>query len=71
MNPLAMKSLIIFFVVVLLSSYSICSQKLDNKGKTIKILSFNILHGTTTRGDFDLDAIAKVIIEADPDFMAI
>jgi len=37
----------------------------------LKILSFNILHGATTRGDFNLDAIAKVIIDADPDFVAL
>ncbi|UBM59046.1 endonuclease/exonuclease/phosphatase family protein [Marinilongibacter aquaticus] len=38
--------------------------------KTIKVLSFNILHGATTKGDFDLDHIAKVISDADPDFVA-
>lgn len=38
---------------------------------TIKIMSFNILHGATTKGDFDLDAIAKVIIEANPDMVAL
>lgn len=37
----------------------------------VKVLSFNILHGATTKGDFDLDAIAKVILEADPDFVAL
>jgi endonuclease/exonuclease/phosphatase family metal-dependent hydrolase len=37
----------------------------------VKVLSFNILHGATTKGDFDLDAIARVIIEADPDFVAL
>lgn len=37
----------------------------------IKVLSFNILHGATTKGDFNLDNIAKVIIDADPDFVAL
>jgi len=35
------------------------------------VLSFNILHGATTKGDFDLDLIAKVIIDADPDLVAL
>jgi len=39
--------------------------------RTITVLSFNILHGATTQGDFDLDAIAQVILDADPDFVAL
>jgi endonuclease/exonuclease/phosphatase family metal-dependent hydrolase len=37
----------------------------------VKILSFNILHGATMKGNFDLDLIAKVIIDTDPDFVAL
>jgi endonuclease/exonuclease/phosphatase family metal-dependent hydrolase len=37
----------------------------------LKVMTFNILHGATTRGDFDLDSIAKVIIEANPDLVAL
>lgn len=44
--------------------------QIDNN-RVIKVLTFNILHGATTKNDFDLDAIAKVIIEADPDFVAL
>jgi endonuclease/exonuclease/phosphatase family metal-dependent hydrolase len=43
----------------------------ENNSREVKVLSFNILHGATTKGDFDLDAIAKVIIEANPDFVAL
>ena len=43
----------------------------DENSRKIKILSFNILHGATTKGDFDLDAIARVIIESKPDFVAL
>jgi endonuclease/exonuclease/phosphatase family metal-dependent hydrolase len=43
----------------------------QSDGKIVRILSFNILHGATTQGDFDLDAIAKVIIDAYPDFVAL
>jgi endonuclease/exonuclease/phosphatase family metal-dependent hydrolase len=43
-----------------------------DEGKTIiKVLTFNILHGATTIGDFNLDVIAKVIIDADPDLVAL
>jgi endonuclease/exonuclease/phosphatase family metal-dependent hydrolase len=34
-------------------------------------MTFNILHGATTKGNFDLDVIARVIIEADPDLVAL
>ncbi len=34
------------------------------------MLSFNILHGATTKDDFDLDVIAKVIMDANPDLVA-
>ncbi|MDA0196648.1 MAG: endonuclease/exonuclease/phosphatase family protein [Bacteroidetes bacterium] len=37
----------------------------------MRVLTFNILHGATTKGDFDLDAIANVIINAKPDFVAL
>jgi len=37
----------------------------------IKVLTFNILHGATTNNDFDLDAIAKVIIDSDADLVAL
>ncbi len=46
------------------------AQTIDAR-KEIKVLTFNILHGATTRGDFDLDAIAQVIVSADPDFVAL
>ncbi|HCR54053.1 MAG TPA: hypothetical protein DIW27_06525 [Cytophagales bacterium] len=60
----------LFVTVLCFSSLANFAQPLQS-GRTIKVLSFNILHGATTRGDFDLDAIAKVIIEADPDFVAL
>lgn len=38
---------------------------------TVKVMTFNILHGATTRGDFDLDRIAKVILDEAPDIVAL
>ena len=47
------------------------AQNDSGQKKVLKVMTFNILHGATTRGDFDLDAIAKVILEADPDIVAL
>lgn len=43
----------------------------DSKSKQVKVLSFNILHGATTKGDFNLDVIANVIKKANADFVSL
>jgi endonuclease/exonuclease/phosphatase family metal-dependent hydrolase len=45
-------------------------EKLDS-GDTLRVLSFNIYHGATMKGDFDLDLISEVIKAANPDFVAL
>jgi endonuclease/exonuclease/phosphatase family metal-dependent hydrolase len=47
------------------------TQSAADSDKIIKILTFNILHGATTRHDFNLDIIANVILKTDPDFVAL
>ena len=37
----------------------------------IRVMTFNIYHGETMAGDFDLDRIARVIVDADPDMVAL
>jgi endonuclease/exonuclease/phosphatase family metal-dependent hydrolase len=37
----------------------------------LRVLTFNILHGATLRGDFDLDRIAAIIRDAEPDLVAL
>ena len=37
---------------------------------TLKVMSFNILHGATTKNDFNLDTIAGVINKYKPDLVA-
>ncbi|MCB0631682.1 MAG: endonuclease/exonuclease/phosphatase family protein, partial [Lewinella sp.] len=46
-----------------------CQNETDSS-KIVRVLTFNILHGATTKGDFDLDLIAGVIREAKPDLVA-
>jgi len=66
-----MKLKITLILAIVLLNSTLWAQN-DIPGKTtIKVLSLNILHGATTKGDFDLDAIAKVIIEAEPDLVAL
>ncbi|SHJ92048.1 endonuclease/exonuclease/phosphatase family protein [Pseudozobellia thermophila] len=38
---------------------------------TLRVMSFNILHGATVRNDFNLDTIAAVIKSYDPDLVAL
>ena len=60
-----------FLALVLVSSSFTSAQMALDSSKIVKVLSFNILHGATTNNDFNLDAIAKVIIDTDPDFVAL
>lgn len=61
---------LLLLLTFLMWNTTFCQTKIDSI-KTIKVLSFNILHGATTKGDFDLDAIAKVILDVNPDFVAL
>ena len=62
----------ILIAIALLFTYqNVWSQTATDSSNIVKVLSFNILHGATTRHDFNLDLIAQVIIEANPDFVAL
>ena len=63
-----MKSILLSFLFI---SQILWSQTTTDSSKIVKVLSFNILHGATTKGDFDLDAIARVIKETAPDLVAL
>lgn len=65
------KAALVVFLTLMFWHQAACSQTPDNQGTVLKVLTFNILHGATTKGDFDLDAIAKVIIDAEPDLVAL
>ena len=47
-----------------------CQDSVDST-RVLRILSFNIYHGETMRGDFDLEQLARVIRQADPDLVAL
>jgi len=49
----------------------LASQMPVDSAKVVRILTYNILHGETLKGDFDLDRIAAVITQADPDLVAL
>jgi len=69
-----MKNIRQIYIIILsvsLTYSSTWSQSHIDNTKIVKILSFNILHGKTMKGDFNLDVIAKVIIDANPDFVAL
>ena len=66
MNP----KLLALFVFMLIGPAT-WSQTVVDSSKVIRVLSFNILHGATTLGNFDLDAIAQVIKKVDPHLVAL
>ncbi|MEM6380144.1 MAG: endonuclease/exonuclease/phosphatase family protein, partial [Bacteroidota bacterium] len=66
-----MRKVIIFSLCALLLCFSLSAQQTVDSSRFVKVLSFNILHGATTQGTFDLDTIAQLIIDADPDFVAL
>lgn len=65
-----MKRIKVIFYVLLLSS--ICfSQEQNNPNRTVRIFTYNILHGATLNNDFDLEKIANVIRSVAPDLVAL
>lgn len=69
-----MTSLKIFIPIIIallfIGKANIAQQK-NSDEITIRVLTFNILHGATTKGDFDLDKIASIIKQAHPDLVAL
>lgn len=65
-----MKIRLVFFILILSAGLA-GAQEQNSNNRVIKVMTFNILHGATTAGDFNLDNIAKVIIENDPDLVAL
>jgi len=65
-----MKKKLALFAVLLIFAVAVPAQE-NGKEVLVRVLTFNILHGATTKGDFDLDRIADVIRKASPDLVAL
>ncbi|WP_411032330.1 endonuclease/exonuclease/phosphatase family protein [Spongiimicrobium sp. 3-5] len=61
---------ITLLLLALVVSPPLRSQTKVDSTRIVKVLSFNILGGRTTKNDFNLDVLAKLINDADPDFVA-
>jgi endonuclease/exonuclease/phosphatase family metal-dependent hydrolase len=68
-----MKNLkVILFPFFIILPFTANAQEVaDNNRTLIRVLSYNILHGTTTNRDNDLDLVARAILKANPDVIAL
>lgn len=66
-----MKLKVALSITAIFLSQTVFSQTIVDSSKVVKVMTFNIYHGATTKGDFDLDVIASVIKNADPDLVAL
>ncbi len=62
-------TLAILCSMIILSPLVAQSQVIENR--LVKVLAFNVFGGRTTKLDFNIDAVAKVIQDADPDIVAL
>ena len=69
MKKMKLKTTITLLLVA--TTLSLFAQPNVTDKKYIKVLSFNVFGGRTTKLDFNLDAVAKVIKDTDPDLVAL
>lgn len=70
-NSDTMRNLFTVVLFILLTGSQVWAQSDSLSGRIIKVLSFNVYHGATMQKNYDLDVIARVIKDADPDFVAL
>ena len=60
-------------LLALASHYGTAMPRMEviDSSRLIRVLTYNILHGATMDGDFDLDQIANAIRRANPDLVAL
>jgi len=61
----------VILVFLLSGQIFLNAQSKADSCKIVKVLTFNILHGANTNGDFNLDVLANVIKQTDPDLVAL
>lgn len=64
-------SLLYVVCVLSMSSSFVEAQTTGTNECIIRVLTFNILHGATLKGDYNLDLIASVIKKTNPDLVAL
>jgi len=62
---------LLILTLLLAACSELASQLPVDSTRVVRILTYNILQGETLTGDFDLDRIAAVITQADPDLVAL
>lgn len=70
MKKLNFLVVILMLLLLTLSPESAGQMSVDSS-RLVRVLTYNILHGETLKGDFDLDLIAAVISAANPDLVAL
>ena len=65
-----MKKLILILCFPFVFTFS-RGQGIVDSIRVVRVLTYNIYHGATMKGDFDLDLIAKVINSVQPDLVAL
>ena len=55
-----MKKIYLILTVVIFFGTICTAQNNKSETTTLRVQTFNILHGATTKGDFDLDKIASI-----------
>lgn len=58
-------------LVIFLCTIVLQAQYIPDSTRVIRVLTFNILHGATTCGNYNLDLIAARIRETNPDIVAL
>ena len=61
---------LVFVIALCLPSFGQSSSE-NSASVQLRVLTFNIYHGATMKGDFDLELIASVIKKLDPDLVAL
>ena len=59
------------FGLYFLLTFQLSGQTEYEKNPILKVLTYNIYHGETMLGDFDLDKIARVLLKSDADLIAL
>jgi len=58
-------------LLLLANAQQAMSQEPEDSSRVLRVMSFNIFHGETMKGDFNLEQIARVIRQAKPDLVAL